>query len=424
LRSNAVVPILIGLLLCASTFALAQAQPPATPQPTTPPDTVLKNDTLAVQVLEERIASLRRELDKETAERGSDKAAIMLLQETVSQNDWRTAMALDAIRRELDQEAREHRDDILDVRSEMGTHAWYLVGIITALGAGLTFFGYSRIKRWTRDRVNVTVGTEMEKRLKVLSSELEGQMGKTQKLYEDMRGRQGDLITGSSERYSEDDVARFAETEESLRAEKAQEEWSAEDWFYKGVSESKHGDFKAAIESYTQSIDIFEDASPSSEASFEYAQLLTTAYLNRGNRYAIKGDRRKAMFDFTRAIELAPESFMPRQSMAEVLVLEGEYEKARDAATEAISRAPDKGSQAISLYLKWICEVISGKGSDDTESLLNAAVQDTFESPWRLDEIETWLQTADIGAEKRDKIIKVTERLRTKHMTTMPYYFQ
>ena len=67
---------------------------------------------------------------------------------------------------------------------------------------------------------------------------------------------------------------------------------TAETYFNRGVDSSQKGDFKKAVSDYNKAIDVNPD--------------FVVAYLNRGHSHSRMGEFDKAIADYSKAIELNP----------------------------------------------------------------------------------------------------------------------
>lgn len=81
---------------------------------------------------------------------------------------------------------------------------------------------------------------------------------------------------------------------ENASANRVNSEPTIDDWIEKGNEQHRRRDFDAAISAYTKAIEIKPDYSP--------------VYNNRGVAYGDKGDYKKALADFRKALELDPQN--------------------------------------------------------------------------------------------------------------------
>jgi tetratricopeptide (TPR) repeat protein len=360
LRSNAVVPILIGLLLCASTFALAQDTDNPAATPATPPDTVY--DTTIV----------------------TDDVAVKVLEERIAQNDKRTTEALAAIRRELDKEARERCADKEDLQRDLDDHVWFFVIGIAAIASCLGFMGYSNIKQTVQKRVNEIADILIKQRL----AEPNARIAKTLSDLNDLAERAApvlDFWEKSQDEYKEalalaqqykdmtakmpeDIAAKLADFDEKLSRVKTHDEYTAEDWTNKGRSEARRGDSMAAVESYR------------------------------------------------RSISLRPEYVGYRNNLVEAMIIAGMAEEALNSTGVALDKSTMDSDKAVSLYLKWVCELLLNRDDDivATKESLDVILERHSRPSWSFVEMDNWLDKTDMSVDKKQQIIEMANRLKKK----------
>jgi len=101
---------------------------------------------------------------------------------------------------------------------------------------------------------------------------------------------------------------------------------AAETYFNRGVDYSQKGEYKRAISDYNKAIEI--------NAEF------VVAYLNRGYTYSKMDEHKKAISDYTRAIEINPRYAIAYNNRGFVYRKMGEYDKAISDYTKAIEINP------------------------------------------------------------------------------------
>jgi tetratricopeptide (TPR) repeat protein len=101
---------------------------------------------------------------------------------------------------------------------------------------------------------------------------------------------------------------------------------TAEVYFNRGVDSSQKGDFKKAISDFNKAIDVNPE--------------FVVAYLNRGFSYSRMGEFDKAIADYTRAIELNPRYAVAYHNRGFVYRRMGAYDKAIVDYTKAIEIDP------------------------------------------------------------------------------------
>ena len=97
---------------------------------------------------------------------------------------------------------------------------------------------------------------------------------------------------------------------------------TAETYFNRGVDSSQKGDFKKAVSDYNKAIDVNPE--------------FVVAYLNRGYSHSRMGESDKAIADYTKAIELNPRYAIAYHNRGFVYRRMGEYDRAILDFTKAI----------------------------------------------------------------------------------------
>lgn len=105
---------------------------------------------------------------------------------------------------------------------------------------------------------------------------------------------------------------------------------TAETYFSRGVESSQKGDFRKAISDYNKAIDVNPE--------------FVVAYLNRGYSYSRMGELDKAIADYTRAIELNPRYAIAYHNRGFVYRKIGDYDRAILDFTKAIEIDPKYAS--------------------------------------------------------------------------------
>lgn len=432
MRANSVLLIILGLMLCASVAA------------STPDSAAVDSLKTRISVLEERLKAVE-----------SDSAASEPLRVKVAVLEER----------------------VKGVRSEMDIHLMYAVGFVTLVGALLAvggillnYFGKKSIEKWVRERVDQTVGTEMEVRLKELTTKVDEQMEDIRKLNDDELRRLRERVKDLPKPVPDEVRIRYSELEEDYRAEKTEDEYTAEDWFSKGVGELLGSNYAAAIESFSQSIERDPEFHSSyisralaygelgneeqEKADYDAAIKLNTqdaqAYLNRGvihgklgqieealadfsrtielepsnalaysnlgNIHWLQGQEEDALADYSKAIELKPRFTLAHLNLAGLLITTGKPKRALAAAIKALNSSVETEDIMWSLCSKWVCELLIGDdAADETAGMLEEILQKDFELIHDFEEIDKWLETTDdITAEQRTQIRKMTDKMKAK----------
>jgi tetratricopeptide (TPR) repeat protein len=101
---------------------------------------------------------------------------------------------------------------------------------------------------------------------------------------------------------------------------------TAETYFNRGVESSQKGDFKKAVSDYNKAIDVNPE--------------FVVAYLNRGFTYSKMGEYEKAISDYNKAIEINPRYAKAYYNRGFLYRKMGEYDKAISDCTKAIEIDP------------------------------------------------------------------------------------
>jgi len=105
---------------------------------------------------------------------------------------------------------------------------------------------------------------------------------------------------------------------------------TAEIYFSRGVDSSQKGDFRRAVSDYNKAIDVNPE--------------FVVAYLNRGYSYSRMGEFDKAIADYTKAIELNPRYAIAYHNRGFVYRKMGDYDRAILDFTKAIEIDPKYAS--------------------------------------------------------------------------------
>ena len=168
----------------------------------------------------------------------------------------------------------------------------------------------------------------------------------------------------------------------------------------RGSTLHKLGHFDEALNDYNKAIDLDP----------KYA----TAYSNRGSTLHQLGRYDEALKALDQALEIDPEYIRALANSVEVRILLGQYEDAMRQASKALSISGNSKDKATSLYLECIAEKLLGKDTSATEAEFDQILKEDFEVTWSFDEIEGWLEKADISEEASKFISAKTALLKAK----------
>lgn len=118
-----------------------------------------------------------------------------------------------------------------------------------------------------------------------------------------------------------------------------------------------------------------------------------------------------AMEDFTQAIELDPEDKAAFMARAEVGILLCDLEQARQDASRARSLHRTTKHSAASLLLKLVSKILLEEGIEKDEREYRRLCSGEFTTRWNFLVLDSWLWTADIEQDKREKIRELVDLL-------------
>lgn len=165
----------------------------------------------------------------------------------------------------------------------------------------------------------------------------------------------------------------------------------------RGKSKSSLGEYEAAIEDFDQALKLTPED--------------TTSYNNRGIAKLILGDVMAAIDDFDQAIELDPDLVPAYVNRAEAKIQISEFESARQSADTARSRSTSLEDSAVSQFLYLVSTILLDREIQEEENKYRELCDKDFVTTWSFDVIESWLETADLHTEKRDKVQELMELL-------------
>lgn len=432
----------------------------------TPDSMGARNDTIAIEVLEERV--------KGNAE--SSKDQIESLQKLLdAQND-----ALNQRISDLDEASYRRTNNIL----------WMAGFFLTFLTALITFFGRRAIAGWIKQSISQRTRKLIKEHKAALVSqgkdatdayleELDEQskarfakIDKAQEEYERMKDRMErevkELASAAIERPSAEPGVKTPEFQEKLSAVKVEDEYTARDWFLLGYEADERGESEEAIRCYTESINLdpnrfwsygnrgnahldqgcydealmdfdkaieidpnntagwqnrgitldklglLDKALEAFDKAIEIDHQYAHGHVGRGNTQSKQGLTRAALISFDKALEFAPDDVMVLQNAAEAKTLFGDYDDALLKASKALNLSKTSKDKATSLYLKCIAEKLTGKDTSVTKGELDRILKEDFVTTWSFDMIEKWLETADISDETREFIKAISAKLKAK----------
>ena len=247
---------------------------------------------------------------------------------------------------------------------------------------------------------------------------------------------------------------------DKLKKYKKEDEYTPDDWYYRGLAEYNKGDYEKALFSWTKEIELdpkyssaytnrssiyinlkqyekaIDDATKAIELdpknavaytnrSGAYAYLKqyekaiddatkaieldpknAVAYTNRSGAYAYLKQYEKAIDDAAKAIELNPKNTGVYSNLFELQLVTGDYNNSLELVNEILSSASDIKDRVICLYFKCIIYKLLNKPTIEPEKQFNEILSEEFMLSWSFNIIEDWLEKADISEETKQYIIE------------------
>ncbi|MCK4607733.1 MAG: tetratricopeptide repeat protein [candidate division Zixibacteria bacterium] len=404
----------------------------------------------------------------DTTDARNDNIAIQVLEERVKQHAEKTQIQVEGIQNEMRvrTEALEHRLDI---------YAGVAVFLLTLLGliGYKTVKGWAkdRIEKMA-DTVFEESLTDFKGRAAELIAEETAKAEKQRREFErEAKELFGKISAGAVDRDKPEDavvIGEISEYVEKLAQTKTKDQYTTMDWFLLGYEANQRGNSEEAIRFYTKSIKLdpshywsynnrgyaldelerYEEALKDYDKAIELDPKNEVAYSNRGASLTKLGRSKEALKDYDKAIEAGPGSatayvnrgatlgklerydealkaydkaleidpeYIPALgNSAEVKIQIDHYDDALRLASRALDLSKSSEEKATSLYLKCIAEKLLNKSTSATEAELDRILEEEFEVKWTSDEIEGWLETAEISEEAREFIKAKTAMLKAK----------
>ena len=211
-------------------------------------------------------------------------------------------------------------------------------------------------------------------------------------------------------------------------------EYSAQEWYLKGAKAYWDENWKEAIECLSASIEKdpenidaylkrgnalvnsgqLEDSVTDYSKAIEIKPDYFEAYNNRGNSLVDLERYEEALADYAKAIEITPRNARPYLNAAEMQIVIGRPDAAlkyRDSATPHVQAGEDR---AVSAWLTCIATALHGKDTSAANAAFDSAIANDFKRTWRTDEIERWLETAELDEEVRAYIREKIEQFKAR----------
>jgi tetratricopeptide (TPR) repeat protein len=256
---------------------------------------------------------------------------VIVLDERVRQNAEKTETKIQAI------------DDVLRVRTDsLDSRLDVYLGIATFLFALLGLIGWVTVRSWAKSRIEKMVDSALKRSLGDFKTQAGEQMRAILAKQEAKGEKQLKVIKGNADMLFDDigskAVAkdspintdrdeRLADYAKQLVQSKTENEYTAKDWFLRGVAAAERNDPEAAVFYFTQSIKLDPTR--------------TKSYNNRGNAFRQLGRFEEALRDYDKAVEVDPKNATALANKAGALGEMGKNDDALDVGNRAIEIDPN-----------------------------------------------------------------------------------
>ncbi len=287
------------------------------------------------------------------------------------------------------------------------------------------------------DAVNETV-FNLETKAKEALSKLDNRLAKFESLERDytdtLRSLKKETIDTSKE-VTKETTKKLEQFEQKIAQVKTEENYSFDDWYFKGVLEYEKKEYKNAIKSLNKAIvldpkyidtyiylgNAYNLQKKNKKAIEEYNKAIELnhdffiAYYNRGKAYSDLKQYEEAIKDYNKVIELKPEYPNATLNISELKIITGNYESALDSITNGLSLQLEIGGKSVILYLECIATKLLKMDTAKCEAAFNEILKKDFTYLWIFEEIESWLKDANIEEGTKGFINEKTELLK-KHL--------
>ena len=416
-----------------------------------------------------------------------DTIAIQVLEERVKQSAEKTQIQVEALQKQLEDQ-KEASQRLIEARNEainrrvtdLDDASQRQTGIILVmvgfflsfLTAFITFFGRKTLAEWIKksisDKTDVLIKkhearliaqteeattaflsklntqgkeatdafiSELEKDAKDASEEW-AKVDKAREEYESLKDRMEKKVKelAALARPTVEPGVGTTEFQKKLSAVKDEAEYTAKDWHLLGNEAYERGDYEEAIRYYDNSIQLdpkhplpyhnrggsffmqerYEEALTNYEMVIKLNPGSVSGYGAIGVTFSRMGRHKEALAQYERALEIAPETQDSLQNAVESEVILGLYDHAEVRAEKARALATSRDDIVSALYLMLVVEKLLGKDTSVTETEFDRILEEDFEVILSFDEIARWLEKADISEDAREFIRAKTALLKAK----------
>ncbi|MFW5895571.1 MAG: tetratricopeptide repeat protein [archaeon] len=163
---------------------------------------------------------------------------------------------------------------------------------------------------------------------------------------------------------------------------------------------------------------IFDEREQYDDAEKHYRQALEIdpeykqAHLSLGSLFVKKDEYDKAENHYQQALEINPEDVTTIQNLSELKIIIGDFKESYDLSQKALNLSNNLNEKSISLMLLSISKEMLGKEYSDELDELKELCKKEFESTLSFEELDTWLEDADLSDEKEQNIKEIMDLVR------------
>ena len=439
----------------------------------------------------------------QTSQNNSNKISgdEQVTQKDLKNSEEKTDLKLERLENKIDDNYRELQNENQirqdSVEERMTIYVLVVFGLLGLIGFFANFFGSRAIKqrveaivqekaekyaerkldeeikkKITNEFVSRIIEEKGKKALKDLMSKLEKE-GKDilidqKKQYDDMLSELEKLKVGDSKEPTEEKKEKAAEFSKIVDKVKTEENYTAEDWYWKAVNAHDNKNYTLALKYYTKTIALspddlvaynnrgiihtklknyqmalddfdkaisldstsaylynnkakvyqcigkYKDAIENYDKAIELDPNFANAYNNRGTVYYELKNFQEATSDYNKSIELEPNEILPYHNLVELYVIQNNLIQAENMLMKARIIEKDLENQVIGTYLEIVVAKSLGKDPSLHDIKLDSLLNSIKYLDYRFDEIEEWLETTNLEVDTKNYLREKTELLKSK----------
>lgn len=166
----------------------------------------------------------------------------------------------------------------------------------------------------------------------------------------------------------------------------------------RGVAKSEFGRHEEAIEDLNEALDL----SPEN----------VVTYYNRGKAKGLLGLYEEAIEDYNEVIDVNPKHVSSLLNNAEAHIILGEFDQAREAARKGKANSDSVSDRTKALLLEIITAIALEDSTGEQVDEYRNLCDETFTTTWSFEELDSWIEEADLDDNKRERIEELIELLR------------